>query len=79
MQVQKEAEAKAGGQSPRSRQTSGTGSVSSVKSLPGGVSPVTKTAGDVKAGIVNGLQEGELAEGQEPTLSPNGNLRYAQV
>lgn len=83
MQLQKEGEAKISPgpqRSPRSRQTSGTGSVSSQasgKSATGPVpaSPTTKTAGDVKAGIVNGISDGELQEGQEPVPSANGNLR----
>ncbi|KAL4239384.1 Pyridoxal-dependent decarboxylase domain-containing protein 1 [Mactra antiquata] len=34
----------------------------------------TKTAGDVKAGLVHSINEGDLSEGHESLPSPNGNL-----
>jgi len=56
-------------------------SQASAKSTPGLIigspeptSPATKTAGDVKAGLVNGINVVELADGHEPLPSPNGNL-----
>ncbi|XP_052761323.1 pyridoxal-dependent decarboxylase domain-containing protein 1-like isoform X2 [Mya arenaria] len=38
-------------------------------------SPGTKTAADIKAGLVNSINEGDLSEGHESLPSPNGNLR----
>lgn len=78
MQIQSE-----GGLKSLSRQTSATGSVSSVtsasspkpKKADAPASLDTKTAGDIKAGLVNSIHDGELTEGQESLPSPNGNLR----
>lgn len=72
--------------SPRSRTTSTSSAVSmsSVRSAKSSSldtsltqsSPATKTAGDIKAGLVHSINEGDLSEGQESLPSPNGNLRY---
>lgn len=65
----------------RSRQTSGTGSITSVSSMSSPRSPTadghpgTKTAGDIKAGLVNSSHEGDLGESHDSLPSPNGNLR----
>ncbi|XP_060559812.1 putative pyridoxal-dependent decarboxylase domain-containing protein 2 isoform X2 [Ruditapes philippinarum] len=76
MQIQTE-----GGSRSRSRQTSGTGSVTSMSSMSSPRSPAadghpgTKTAGDIKAGLVNSSHEGDLGESHDSLPSPNGNLR----
>ena len=66
--------------SPPSRQVSESSSNSGVKSQSSEPteppsSPQTKTAGDVKAQLLNFTSDGELGEGQESLPSPNGNLR----
>ena len=40
-------------------------------------SPSTKTAGDVKAGLVSSINEGDLVADHDNSPTPNGNLRYS--